>query len=80
MNRNIWRRTVFTSISGEVEVAQVDWTLLNPAGEPLARLYKVSGGPMVLDSCWTAEWETAELDLQRAGAQRLKLARRAYRK
>jgi len=54
MTRNIWRRTAFPSASGVVEVAQDDWTLLRPSGEPLARLYKVMGGPhggrpMVLD-------------------------------
>jgi len=43
MTRNIWRRTAFTSASGDVEVAQDDWTLLRPSGEPLARLYKVTG-------------------------------------
>jgi hypothetical protein len=45
MTRNIWRRTAFRSASGGVEVAQDDWTLLRPSGEPLARLYKVTGGP-----------------------------------
>jgi hypothetical protein len=44
MTRNIWRRTAFTSASGRVEVAQDDWTLLRPSGEPIARLYKVAGG------------------------------------
>jgi hypothetical protein len=45
MTRNSWRRTVFESISGDVEIAPDDWTLLNPSGEPLARLCKVFGGP-----------------------------------
>jgi hypothetical protein len=53
MTRNIWRRTAFTSINGEVEVAPDDWTLLNPDGEPLARLYKVSGGPQDGRWYWT---------------------------
>ena len=53
MTRNIWHRTAFKSIKGEVEVAQDDWTLVNPAGEALARLYKVSGGPQDGRWYWT---------------------------
>jgi hypothetical protein len=36
-----WRRT---------NLAPDDWTLLDPSGEPLARLYNVSGGPQ--DGRW----------------------------
>jgi hypothetical protein len=53
MTRNIWRRTAFRSASGDVEVAQDDWTLLRPSGEPLARLYKVTGGPQSGRWYWT---------------------------
>jgi hypothetical protein len=45
MNLNTWRRTAFEDASGSLEVAPNDWTLLDPSGEPLARLYKVFGGP-----------------------------------
>ena len=45
MTRNKWRRT---DLNGEI--APDDWTLLDPSGEPLARLYKVFGGPQ--DSRW----------------------------
>ena len=40
MTRNKWRRT---DLNGEI--APDDWTLLDPSGETLARLYKVFGGP-----------------------------------
>ena len=40
----------FTSINGNVEIAPDDWTLLDPSDEPLARLYKVFGGPQ--DGQW----------------------------
>jgi len=39
-----WRRTPFTDTAGTVEIAPDDWILLDPSGEPLARLYKVFGG------------------------------------
>jgi hypothetical protein len=54
MTRNVWRRTAFKSASGGVEVAQDDWTLLRPSGEPLARFYKVTGGPQRGRWYWTA--------------------------
>jgi len=44
MIRNKWRRT---DLNGEI--APDDWTLLDPSGEPLARLYKVFGGPWILE-------------------------------
>jgi hypothetical protein len=53
MTRNGWCRTAFTSINGNVEIAPDDWTLLNPSGEPLARLYKVMGGPQDGRWYWT---------------------------
>jgi hypothetical protein len=53
MTRNIWRRTAIANASGGVEVAQDDWTLLRPSGEPLARLYKVTGGPQSGRWYWT---------------------------
>ena len=53
MTRNSWRRTAFESISGDVEIAPDDWTLLDPSGEPLARLYKVMGGPQDGRWYWT---------------------------
>jgi hypothetical protein len=53
MTRNSWRRTAFTSTTGNVEIAPDDWTLLDPSGEPLARLYKVMGGPQDGRWYWT---------------------------
>ena len=53
MTSNSWRRTAFESISGNVEIAPDDWTLLDPSGEPLARLYKVFGGPQDGRWYWT---------------------------
>jgi hypothetical protein len=53
MTSNSWRRTAFESISGDVEIALDDWTLLDPSGEPLARLYKVFGGPQNGQWYWT---------------------------
>ncbi|MGO9238259.1 MAG: hypothetical protein ACLP4V_30760 [Methylocella sp.] len=53
LTRNRWRRTAFESISGNVEIAPDDWTLLDPSGEPLARLYKVFGGPQDGRWYWT---------------------------
>jgi len=53
MTHNGWRRTAFTSISGNVDIAPDDWTLLDPSGEPLARLYKVFGGPQDGQWYWT---------------------------
>ena len=53
MTRNSWRRTAFASISGDIEIAPDDWTLLDPSGEPLARLYKVMGGPQDGRWYWT---------------------------
>ncbi len=50
MTRNTWRRTVFTSINGNDEIAPDDWTLLDLSDKPLARLYKVTGGPQ--DGRW----------------------------
>jgi hypothetical protein len=41
MTRIKWRRT---------NLAPDDWTLLDPSGEPRARLYNVSGGPQ--DGRW----------------------------
>ena len=62
MTSNSWRRTAFESISGDVEYRA--GRLLDPSGEPLARLYKVFGGPQ--DVRW--------------GARRGKPARPACRK
>jgi hypothetical protein len=53
MTPNIWRRTAFRSASGDVEVAQDDWTLLRQSGEPIARLYNVNGGPQDGRWYWT---------------------------
>jgi hypothetical protein len=50
MTRNSWRRTAFASSGGDVEIAPDDWTLFDSSGEPLARLYKVMGGPQ--DGRW----------------------------
>jgi hypothetical protein len=88
MTRNSWRRTAFTSINGDVEIALDDWTLLDPSGEPLARLYKVMGGPQ--DGRWY--WTVLYMRGGRVGnggtgftatgreARGGKPARRAYRK
>jgi len=51
MTRNSWRRTAFPSSGGDVEIAPDDWTLFDSSGEPLARLYKVMGGPQ--DGRWS---------------------------
>jgi hypothetical protein len=48
MTRNKWRRT---DLNGEI--APDDWILLDPSGEPLARLYKVFGGPQDGRWYWT---------------------------
>ena len=48
MTRNNWRRTDHNG-----EIAPDDWTLLDPSGEPLARLYKVFGGPQDGRWYWT---------------------------
>jgi hypothetical protein len=91
MTRNIWRRTAFRSASGGVEVAQDDWTLLRPSGEPLARLYlarlyKVTGGPQSGRWYWTVLFRpdgsvgSGGPDLQRVDAPPAKRARPAYRK
>ena len=48
MTRNKWRRT---DLNGEI--ALDDWILLDPSGEPLARLYKVFGGPQDGRWYWT---------------------------
>jgi hypothetical protein len=53
MTSNSWCRTAFESIGGDVEIAPDDWTLLDPSGEPLARLYKVFGGPQDGRWYWT---------------------------
>ena len=53
MTRNRWRRTAFEDRSGNVEIAPDDWTLLDPSDEPLARLYKVFGGPQDGRWYWT---------------------------
>ncbi len=85
MTRNTWRRTAFTSINGNVEIAPDDWTLLDPSGKPLARLYnnvpaarRTADGIGAFYSCETAAWETAGTDLQRRAVRRGKPARRAY--
>jgi hypothetical protein len=53
MTRDRWRRTAFEDRGGNVEIAPDDWTLLDPSGEPLARLYKVMGGPQDGRWYWT---------------------------
>jgi hypothetical protein len=53
MNLNTWRGTAFEDGSGSVEVALDDWTLLDSSGKPLARLYKVMGGPQDGRWYWT---------------------------
>lgn len=53
MTCNTWRRTTFTSAGGHVEIAPDDWSLLDSSGEPLARLYKVFGGPQDGRWYWT---------------------------
>ena len=50
MTRNKWRRT---DLNGEI--APDDWTLLDPSGEPLARFYKVFGGPQNGQWYWTVD-------------------------
>ena len=85
MNLNTWRRTAFEDASGSFEVAPDDWTLLDPSGKPLARIYKVAGGPQdgrctgPFYSGRMAAWDPVELDLWRLGARRGKLVRRGYR-
>jgi hypothetical protein len=53
MNLNTWRRTAFEDASGSFEVAPDDWTLVDSSGKPLARLYKVFGGPQDGRWYWT---------------------------
>jgi hypothetical protein len=53
MDLNTWRRTAFEDAGGSFEFATDDWTLLDPSGEPLARLYKVFGGPQDGRWYWT---------------------------
>ena len=48
-----WRRTSFEDTAGNVEIAPDDWTLFDPSGEPLVRLYKVTGGPQDGRWYWT---------------------------
>ena len=59
MTRNSWRRTAFASSGGDVEIAPDDWTLFDSSGEPLARLYKVMGGPQDGRRLWTASKRAA---------------------
>jgi hypothetical protein len=40
-----WRRTSFRRLDGAVDIAADDWTLEDGAGQPLARIYKQTGGP-----------------------------------
>jgi hypothetical protein len=45
-----WRRTSFRRLDGSVEFAPDDWTLEDPAGQPLARIYRTTGAPR--DGMW----------------------------
>jgi len=65
MTRNSWRRTAFASSGGDVEIAPDDWTLFDSSGEPLARLYKVMGGPQ--DGRWSDGKACKVMDSEQAG-------------
>ncbi|WP_036282852.1 hypothetical protein [Methylocystis sp. ATCC 49242] len=45
MQKRNWRRTSFRRLDGTVDVATDDWSLLDDAGRPLARIYLQDGGP-----------------------------------
>ena len=81
MTRNKWRRT---DLNGEI--APDDWILLDPSGEPLARLYKVFGGPQDGRWYWTVLFMpdgsvgNGGSGLHQRGGRHGKPARRAYRK
>jgi hypothetical protein len=38
--RRRWRRTSFRRLDGSIDVTPDDWTLGDPAGQPLARIYR----------------------------------------
>jgi hypothetical protein len=40
-----WRRTAFNRLDGSVEAAPEDWSLLDDAGQPLARIYRYAFVP-----------------------------------
>jgi hypothetical protein len=40
-----WRRTSFRRLDGSVEFSPDDWTLEDPSGQPLARIYRHLYGP-----------------------------------
>jgi hypothetical protein len=48
MTSNSWRRTAFESISGDVEIAPDDWTLLDLSPE-VAGLVEVEGDSLLAD-------------------------------
>ena len=48
-----WRRTSFEDTAGNVEIAPDDWTLFDPSGKPVARLYKMAAGPKNGQWYWT---------------------------
>ena len=47
-----WRRTSFRRLDGRVEFSPDDWTLADPAGQPLARIYRTTGGPQAGRWAW----------------------------
>ena len=40
-----WHRASFRRLDGSIDVAEDDWSLLDAAGQALARIYKTTGGP-----------------------------------
>jgi hypothetical protein len=45
MTKRNWRRTSFRRLDGSIDVIADDWALEDPAGQPLARIYRTTGGP-----------------------------------
>lgn len=52
-----WRRTSFTRLDGRVDVAEDDWNIYDPGppGLPIARIYKVTGGPNADRWAWAVQ-------------------------
>jgi hypothetical protein len=46
MAKRNWRRTSFRRVDGSIDVMSDDWSLLDDAGRPLARIYLQTAGPL----------------------------------
>jgi hypothetical protein len=47
-----WRRTSFRRLDGSIDIAPDDWCLEDPAGQPLARIYRFAYGPQAGRWAW----------------------------